>query len=156
MNPVELYKYVSGNDAPAQLVEAYEATVKNHTPADRFEKELIGEAQSENTPQMSATTFQNNYCYSGWDYLYCWVNRTGTSYVQNYKFSMHANSSPYRGTIRHRLRYKSWGSWHTVRDFVVLQNQVSYIYSSGTWRTRESKVFEASGDGYHHSIRGTN
>ncbi|MCB0396587.1 MAG: hypothetical protein KDD36_08040 [Flavobacteriales bacterium] len=155
--PADLYTLVSGKEAPKALIEAYEEVMSKYSTQGEVRKDQTAEGVIENTPLMSSGTFKDKYCPQNWDYLYCWTNRTGTSYVEAYKYSMHSHASPYRGSVRHRLRYKSFGSWKLVRDYVTEVGETTLFSCYGPLRrTRESKVFEASGDGYHHSIYGTN
>jgi hypothetical protein len=154
LNSVEYYEFIKKENAPQVLVAANIRAEKyiDVTGPEAPEADEIMEPLSK-AERMSAQEFSDTYCPTApWDYGYCWLNRTGTSYVKKWCFSMDAYASPYRGTIRHRLKKGST----VVRDHTVLENWVSHISSTSPWRTRESKVFEADGDGYHHTIYGLN
>ena len=172
LTPVALYEYVSGEAAPEQLVAAYhkvEQGLGSDDVQNRDEDLLAGaiiDTKHESIGaklDISASEFQRRFCPGRFtgnkvpDYGYCLLNRTNTTKITRGNcYSMYTYASPYRGTIRHRLRYKSGGKWVVFRDKNVLQGYWSYIAQYGSKRGRESTVFEAAGDGYHHTVFGNN
>lgn len=63
-----------------------------------------------------------------------------------------SNVASYRGTVRVRVRQKTWWSWSTKHDFNIQAGEVWWIYwSSGTLDATVAEEFrEATGDGYHY------
>ena len=59
----------------------------------------------------------------------------------------------YRGSVTHRLRRKNtWGKWKTLYSQTVPEGYISYLNNSTMVKyTHESRVYNAGGDGYHHS-----
>jgi len=157
-SPLDLYKYYSGKEAPEALKAAYSRALASRSKDESADDDDADIQEGTATPlaksAMSAGDFQDNYCASGWDFQYCWLSRTNTSYVQRKCWYIRTTVNPYQGNVMQKLRYKKLGSWHTYVDKSVTQGQVSWIYHYGSTRYRRVEVYEASGDAYHHSIYG--
>jgi hypothetical protein len=83
-----------------------------------------------------------------------WKTNTGT-YTNNDTNWVFTHACPYRGTITHRLRQNTWGSWNLVGLNTLAAGFYSTIwYSNNTFDfDYESKVYDADGDGWHHSAQ---
>ena len=102
-----------------------------------------------------STWFQQTLCdFWRWGRGNCALWRTGTgTYGNGDVNSVTTHACPYRGTVTHRLRQDTWGSWEQVGLQTLAPGWYSTIYRWGTtWDfDYESKVYDASGDGWHQS-----
>ncbi len=100
---------------------------------------------------MTTDKFINNYCIL--EEEWCWTNRTNTSYFQKRTDYMRSYVHSYRGQVTHRMRRKNtWGNWKTLYSVTVEPGYTSTYTSIPLFPyTTESKVYNADGDGYHHS-----
>jgi hypothetical protein len=102
-----------------------------------------------------ATWFQEVLCdFWRWGRGTCELLRTDTgTYRHDDVNNVWTHACPYRGTVTHRLRQDTWGSWEQVGLFTLTPGWYSTIRRSGsTWDfDYESKVYDASGDGWHAS-----
>jgi len=170
----QLFESLAGRKAPAALVEAEGreiaalARIQAHRPAGAGEADLFDAPPAVAGPatvngigstraSMTAADFIAGYCPSGWGYLFCWTSRTGSGSVTKTSISMYTYLNAYNGSVLHELLYQNvFGNWVTYVSNVVPQGFLSYASRSGIWTTRKTSISQATGDGYHVSIYGTN
>jgi hypothetical protein len=164
MHPVELYEQLAGESLPERFAalsaihgedhdfedaDADPGSLYYETPEKPGLQLLGSDLTKEN---ISEDGFISKYC-SKSSTRWCWPSRTNTSYYQKRTDYMWSYAYPYVGTITHRLQRKNtWGNWKTLYSHSVPTGYTSYLGNvTGPAYTHESKVYDASGDAYHHS-----
>ena len=166
---VQVYEALSGQKAPAALVEAEARSIaaRANLPEDAvvtssFDAPSVAARSTTNgigssRAALSASDFIADYCPSGWGFLYCWTSRTGSGSVTRTSLSMYTHLNAYDGQVVHKMEYENiWGNMVTYVSNVVPEGYLSYISRSGLWTTRKTSISQADGNGYHVSIYGTN
>ena len=148
---VEVYQRLTGKSAPRSLIDAQaraDSRTDEEDEADDqsgLENEKGGEAAPTGrlTQAISAADFQDNYCFYGWDYLYCWPSFYGSPYVQRKAYVMVGYVAAVNNTVDFRYRYKKhwYSSWSTLVSAQALPGQVHYAwfeyYGYRRWRRWE-------------------
>ncbi len=161
--PAALYEELAGEPLPERFVaalahgdraaeeEAVEASLAESGGPD-FSAATDREVQGLTKMNVTTEQFATTYC-EAFRPLWCWLNRTDTSHFSQRRDSMGTYAYVYRGSVQHRLRRKNtWGKWKTLYSVTVPAGYISTTFNfSGIAYTHESRVDEASGDGYHHS-----
>jgi len=101
-----------------------------------------------------ASFFTNKFCVNpGWHV--CSTRRTGDyKLTKSDKNDSSVAACSYRGTIVNRLRYRPWYTWHVEERQTLDAGHWGHIYHYD-WHTdfdMEARVYEATGDGYHHGV----
>lgn len=164
LDTVGQYEALSGGAAaPPALVQAQARVESNMrtdaAPEDKAVNRLKVPARANGIqPALDGGTFQNTYCpTSGYSFNFCWLYRTGTSWVQRGRASyIQSTVNAYRGNVLHKLEYYADGYWHGQISRTVLQGYVSWIWARGSSMGRRATVYEADGDGYHAAYFGNN
>ena len=131
-NPVELYEYFSGEEAPATLQEAFQnsqATDVSSPDASPAEEDINGEPFSGLAKtQYSAEDFIRIYCndLEQFDFSKCLTNRTGNNgYIRTCTYWKYIVNM-----IQGQARFQYWrwngSSYDQIRDYTVLQGQCFY------------------------------
>lgn len=185
LTPVEMYQLLSGEeDVPAALREAqnqgvqrsaqfresdeplpkrwHEKSVQSDTQQNdeeqRFVKSLCLPGGCPEPPVGSGEWFRKYHC--GWSdaFCTCQTNRTGSGAIVKKSQEMHSTVYPYRGTVTHKLEYRSCGflglfcSYHHNITRDVAQGWVSHIKAWGSDRHRRASMLNADADGFHWSV----
>lgn len=166
----QVYEELTGQSAPAALAEAEARSIAAR--ANRPEDAVVTSSFDAPPPvaapstvngigtsraAMTADDFIDDYCPSGWGFLYCWTSRTGSGSVTRTSLSMYTHLNAYDGQVVHKMEYENiWGNMVTYVSNVVPEGYLSYISRSGLWTTRKTSISQADNDGYHVSIYGTN
>jgi hypothetical protein len=98
--------------------------------------------------------FREDNCPSG-DITYCRLWRTNTNTILEEDVSHgYASACPYRGNITHRIRANEW-SWQTVEETTLAPGDDSWLRVGPEFFDQdiESKVFNSTNDGFHHSAQ---
>jgi hypothetical protein len=162
---VEMYQKLTGKPAPRALIEA-QARADARTDEEDAEdtsglkNEAGGDARSDGrlTQAISATDFQDDYCYDLGEYLYCWPSFYGSPYVQRKTWCMHTYVAAVNDTIDFRMRYKKYStsSWSTLISGQALPGQVHHVYTSywGYRRWRRWEVLDNGDNLVRYSVGG--
>jgi hypothetical protein len=157
-DPVEVCKYYNGGVVPEAVQAAYDVVVESRKQGVNKADQAV-DCESANVAadsKMTASAFASSYCTSGWNYAFCWLNRTSNAYVQRGScYSMYSYINAYRGNVMHVLKYYSSG-WKTYASLSCLQGWITYIGHWGSRRGRRAELNEGSGDGWHFAIHGSN
>ncbi len=167
---VQAYETLSGERAPAAVVQAEARSIaaRANVPEDAVVSSSFEAPPSVTSPSttngvgssraaLSAADFIDDYCPSGWGYMFCWTSRTGPGSVIRTSLSMYTHLNAYDGQVVHKMEYENvWGNMVTYVSRVVPEGYLSYISRSGLWTTRRTSISQADDDGYHVSIYGTN
>jgi hypothetical protein len=167
--PVDVFLTLSGGaEVPMALVQAQarvetlEAPVAEaffdalEPPADPSDA-AAGAGLSQRQQPLSAGDFRAQHCPSGWEFLICWTQVTGSATVDRRGFSMQSVANVYRNVVTHSLQHRSWGSWVTDFSISVHSGDVNTFGAYGGFnKRRRARVRNASGDGYHLSVYGLN
>jgi hypothetical protein len=99
--------------------------------------------------------FLENNCPGG-DITICRRWRTNTNtFTANDVSHGYASACPYRGRVDHRIRSNEWGSWVTVDEVTLAPGDDSWLrVGPELWdQDIETKVFNSTNDGFHHSAQ---
>lgn len=122
LRPIDLYRRLTSAAPPRALVDA-------QARADAPEADPPGSAGPDDdessgdpngiTPRISASSFEDNYCYEVWDYHRCWPATHGNPYVQyrGYHIIGHMAAVSVVTHARYRSRRfksSSWGNYLTI------------------------------------------
>lgn len=165
LDAVGTFKALAGEaEVPAALVQAQrrvDAAMRQSQAAATAQKTATRApgASVSVVPQLSGSSFQSSYCpKSGYTFNFCWLNRTGSGYVQRSTKYIKSVVNAYKGNVGHKLQYKScvlWScKWYTNISWTVPQGYTQWISVSGSKKTRKASTYEATGDGYHWAIYG--
>ena len=164
-DPFELYEQLSGEPLPERFaalrdVDRTSSTEGDEEMSDSGEVELPSLAADEPGVQATLTketiseeTFMSRNC--GFDRGWCWTSRTNTSYFQKRDTYIRGWVHCYRGKVTHKIHRKNtWGNWVAKYETDVPAGHTSTeaLFTVVPY-TMESRVYNASGDGYHHSGR---
>ncbi|HKO48521.1 MAG TPA: hypothetical protein VJV79_12405 [Polyangiaceae bacterium] len=167
-----LYEKLSGKAAPAALVSA-----DRELAAKGAQKELESQASKDgsvpqfdmgvrqtspstndgvgrNTQLLTSGEFQNLYCPSGWDFLYCWPNTGGNPYVQRTSWYLEGAMSATNCYTRFRYRYYDDGNWYTLVDRIANPGSHWHYYQYGSTRSRRFEILSNDGCGVRYSAFG--
>jgi hypothetical protein len=162
VSPADIYEELSGEELPERFRAAVQAAESNS--GARASSSLEGDTDvgaGTDAPglrplgitqvDLSTEEYISRHCPNseGW----CWTNRTNTSYMQRHTAYMRTYAYSYRGSITHRLRRKNtFGTWVTHYSATVPEGYLSTFASLPVFAyMTESKVYDASENGYHHS-----
>ncbi len=164
---VELYQQLTGKPAPRTLIDAQARADARRDEEDEaddesgLKNEAGGEAVRDGSlsQAISATDFQDAYCWNGFDYRYCWPSFYGSPYVQRKTYSMYGYVAAVNDTIDFRYRYKkhSYSSWSTLVSAQALPGQVHFVSVSywGYRRWRRWEVLDNGDDLVRYSVQGS-
>ena len=164
---VELYQRLTGKAAPRALIDAQaraDARTDEEDEADDdsgLNNEAGGDARRDGrlTQAISAADYQDDYCWDGFDYAYCWPSFYGSPYVQRKTYSMYGHVAAVNDTITFRMRYKK--HWYSGRTTLVsaqaLPGQVHYVHQSyfNYRRWRRWEVLDNGDDLVRYSLSGS-
>ncbi|HEY8147258.1 MAG TPA: hypothetical protein VIG06_31480 [Kofleriaceae bacterium] len=166
LSHVEIYQRLTGKPAPRPLIDAQaraDARTDEEDEAEDtsgLENEAGGEARRTGslTQAVSATDFQDDYCYDNGEYLYCWPSFYGSPYVQRKTWCMHTYVAAVNDTIDFRMRYKKYStsSWSTLISGQALPGQVHHVYTAywGYRRWRRWEVLDNGDNLVRYSVGG--
>jgi hypothetical protein len=165
LDPVGQYEALSGGAAaPPALIQAQarvESTMRTDAaPADKAVNRVKAPAKDNSIqPELTGDEFRSTYCpNSRYNFYFCWLYRTGTSWVQRASASyLQSTVHPYRGNVQQHVEYYADGYWHTINSKSVLEGWISWmtIYG-GSYPSKRATIDEADGDGYHVAYFGRN
>jgi hypothetical protein len=149
---VEVYQRLTTAPVPRALRDAQaraDAQANERDPSTTdggLVDDASGPPKTGATSAISAASFQNNYCYAGWDYLYCWPSFYGSPYVQRKAFSVDGYVAAVNNTVQFRLRYKKYAAsgWTTSVSAQALPGQVHHVHGHhwGYQRWRRWEVLD--------------
>lgn len=163
LNPVELYEALSGSDAPARLVAAYQRArdsaktqSKEPPPPDFRSGEGIKESDAAGVAktQMDANEFVMTYCMSMGevDYGTCMWDQEGSSSWSCWAAEMYNYVHSEDGAILFKTQW--WDSnqkiWRTMNSQWVYAGQTKSYSFVGITRYRKVSVSNATGKHYHY------
>jgi hypothetical protein len=162
---VDVYRRLTSAPVPRPLLDAQaraDAQLGDRDPSSDdggLVNEAGGSLKGGTTAEISAAAFQNNYCWFGFDYVYCWPSFYGSPYVQRKAFSLHGHVAAVNNTVTFRLRYKKTASssWKTSISAQALPGQVHYVYGKyfGYKRWRRFEVLDNGNNLVRYSASGT-
>jgi hypothetical protein len=165
----DLYQKLSGKDAPEALRSAdrelaakgIRAGIEVRDPSqDAFNAGNLTalpaarDGVGSKSQALTASEFENAYCPSGWDFLYCWSNTGGNPYVQRYSWYLQGAISATNCSTRFRYRYYDDGNWYTLVDRIASPGSHWYYYQYGSDRSRRFEVLSNDGCGVRFSTFG--
>jgi hypothetical protein len=159
MAPVALYESLSGEAAPAALVEAQRRADEARAGLTFTGAGLEGvrpPARAE-VAALSAADFAAAWCSPGGaTFAYCWTNSTGNYEIDVGRVDwVHAHANMFSGSATLSMyRRDFWGNWDLIFSDTVT-GWATVITQSTTDRDRYLiKMSNASGDTYHLSVHG--
>jgi hypothetical protein len=168
----ELYESVAGRAAPDSLraaderlaVERSKVALEPNLEAPELVPEFDAGERASSSPQagdigrsaqaLTAGEFQNLYCPSGWDFLYCWPDTGGNPWVQRTSWYLLGAMSATNCSTRFRYRYYDDGDWYTLVDRTATPGQHWYYYQYGSTRSRRFEVLDNAGCGVRFAVYG--
>lgn len=168
LDPLGQYEKLSGGAAaPPALVQAQErlSTMgRNAAPGgtavvdDRQGVPARAKSRRPGAPSLEGSDFEKTRCpRSGYDFYFCWLYRTGTSYVQRASASnLQSVVNPYSGNVQQHVEYYGGGYWHTINAQTVLEGQIGWMSIYGGSSSKRATIDQAEGNGYHVAFYGRN
>ncbi|HET9955761.1 MAG TPA: hypothetical protein VFQ61_14705 [Polyangiaceae bacterium] len=163
------YERISGRPAPQVLLDALSReenarglssanqTRIEPTPAAQFSKGVSAPLQGDvgiASQALTAAEFQDKFCNSGYDFLYCWPNTSGNPWVQIYSDVMHGAISAIDCAVRFRYRYEADG-WKTFVDRYATPGKWYHYYTgTGTRHRRFEVIGNDEGCRMHFAVWG--
>jgi hypothetical protein len=167
-----LYEKLSGRAAPESLVLAdrqlaakgvktavgsqpsIEGTASPFDKGVRAAPPPASDGVGRSSQILSSSEFQNQFCPSGWDFLYCWPDTGGNPYVQRNSWYLEGAMSATNCYTRFRYRYYDSGNWYTLVDRIANPGSYWYYYQYGSTRSRRFEVLSNDGCGVRFSVFG--
>jgi hypothetical protein len=166
----ELYQKLSGKSAPEALRAADQQLAAKGMKAG-IEALDPGQADAFNAGNLTAppsardgvgsksqaltqSQFENAYCPSGWDFLYCWSNTGGNPWVQRNSTYLQGAMNATNCNTRFRYRYYDDGNWYTLVDRIASPGSHWYYYQYGSYRSRRFEVLNNDGCGVRFAVFG--
>ncbi len=167
LNPVAFYEALSGSEAPASLVAAYQRAMdaakiqtKELPPPDFRNDGLIADANSAELAktQMEFNEFVSMYCMGMGevDFGRCVGDATGYASFQVWAAEMYNYVHAKQGNITFKTQWwnSSTNQWVTMNSQTVYQGQTKSYSFVGITRYRRVSVSNAVGDIYHYAFMG--
>ena len=167
-----LYEKLSGRAAPDALrladkqlaakgatteIEALASSERTASPFNqgvRTSSPATSDGIGRSTQLLSSSEFQNSFCPSGYDFLYCWPDTGGNPWVQRTSWYLEGAMSATNCYTRFRYRYYDDGNWYTLVDRTASPGSYWYYYQYGSTRSRRFEVLNNDGCGVRFSVFG--
>jgi len=165
-----LYEKLSGTAAPEQLRLADvrlaeqkakgEAQAPNSNSATEFNMgkaaglPATSDGVGRSTQLLSKAAFEDKFCNSGWDFLYCWSDTGGNPAVQRYSYYFQGAMSATNCNTRFRFRYYDDGDWYTIVDRIASPGSYWHYYQYGSSRSRRFEILNNDGCGVRFAAFG--
>jgi hypothetical protein len=115
---VEIYQRLTGKAAPRALIDAQARSDARRDEEDEADDDsgLVNEAgggattPGRLTQGISATDFQDDYCWDAFDFLYCWPSFYGSPYVQRKAYSTYGFIAAVNNTVDSATATRSTGT----------------------------------------------
>ena len=144
-------KMARGELAPKALNQDTSPEFYMGTVADRSST-IDGVGRS--TQLLTSGEFQNLYCPSGWDFLYCWPDTGGNPSVQRTGSHFDGAMSATNCNTRFRYRYYDDGDWYTLVDRIASPGSHWHYHQYGSTRSRRFEVLNNDGCGVRFAAYG--